>query len=171
MARITTSETITVIDEAGEVKEQSKTRVVTYETEDNYIKLYLRDICYLEGLPGKVSDVMFELCKYANFGNKILLPSGILNEIAKNLGMKKQTLKNYIQELKQQEILIAKGTGYFILNPFLFGRGEWKDIVNLRNENLELKIVYDRKINKRKIKAEVLKTDEEDNKNYYIVNK
>jgi hypothetical protein len=153
MARITTSETTTVVNEHGEVKEESKTRVINFGTEDSYIKLYIKDICYLEGLQGKVSEVMFELCKYVSYGNIVLLPTGILNKIAKDLGMKKQTLKNYIQDLKRQKVLIAKDIGYFILNPYLFGKGEWKDIVNLRNENLELKIIYDRKTNKRRIKA------------------
>jgi hypothetical protein len=162
MARITTSETTTVINECGEVKEQNKTQVINYGTEDSYIKLYIRDICYLEGLQGKVSDVMFELCKYVSYGNIVLLPTGLMDKIAKDMGIKKQVLKNYIQELKKQEILIPKGVGYFILNPYLFGRGEWKDIVNLRNENLELRIVYDRKTNKRRIKAH--KTDKVDSK-------
>jgi hypothetical protein len=162
MARITTSETTKVVNEHGEVKEESKTQVINYGTEDSYVKLYVKDICYLEGLQGKVSDVMFELCKYVSYGNIILLPSGLLDKISKDMKIKKQTLKNYIQELKQQEILIPKGVGYFILNPYLFGRGEWKDIVNLRNENLELKIVYDRKTNKRKIKAH--KTDSKETK-------
>lgn len=47
----------------------------------------------------------------------------------------------YITDLHKQKFLIRKNRGVYILNPYIFGKGNWGDIYNLRKE-LELDIIF-----------------------------
>ena len=48
----------------------------------------------------------------------------------------------YITKLVKKDILIRIDTGVYILNPIFYGKGKWKDILNLR-EKLEIQIIYE----------------------------
>lgn len=54
--------------------------------------------------------------------------------IAQKIEMKPQTITNGINELCKKQILIKKDHGIYQLNPYCFGKGNWKSISKLRYE-------------------------------------
>jgi len=137
----------------GEVKES--TIVKRYKgDEPNYIKLYLQDIAYLHGLPASAKDIMSELLQYVSYGTQeIILNKSVKNRIAESINISPKTVDNKLQELVRVGIIDRVAAGTFTLNPYLFGKGDWKTINELRNKNIHLKIIYDKKTNTRSIKG------------------
>ena len=137
----------------GEVKETSSVRRYRGD-EPNYIKLYLADISYMHGLPTTTSDVLNELLQYVTYGTQeIMLNSTAKKRIAEVAGMSSRTLDNRLQELAKSGIIHRVATGTYILNPYLFGKGDWKTISSLRNKNIHLQIIYDKNTGERKLKG------------------
>jgi len=147
-------ETSTSINyETGEIREQSVVKRFKGD-EPNYIKLYLKDISYLYGLPATAGDLLKELLKYVTYGTQeIALNTEVKNRIAAEVGLAKQTLNNRLQDLVNKGILIRSGIGMFLLNPYLFGKGDWKTINELRNRNINLEITYDKTTGERTIRG------------------
>lgn len=147
--------TQTVDYETGEVKSQSVTRRYRGD-EPSYIKVYLQDISYLHGLPTTAGDLMHELLNYVTYGTQeIVLTSVIKKCIAGNLSIAMKTLDNRLQDLVKKGIIDRVGQGTFTLNPYLFGKGDWKTILELRNNNIHLEIIYDKDTGERKVRGEL----------------
>ncbi len=121
-------------NETGEIKETNTTVNIKRRIpkEPDFIKLYLRDICKLKSIPATSSKLLNELLKYTSYDNIILIPSYVKQEIAKNLNTTVGTISNALTKLVKEEILKRKGTGAYVLNPFLFGKGEWTKIRKIR---------------------------------------
>lgn len=137
----------------GEVKSSTVVRRFKGD-EPNYIKVYLGDIAYLHGLSIPTRDLLDELLKYITYGTQeIVLNAVAKKRIAEVTGMAMQTLNNKLQELLKVGILDRVGTGTFVLNPYLFGKGDWKTINELRNKNIHLEILYDKDTGKRTIRG------------------
>lgn len=144
---------IEINGKTGEVISSKNTKVSVKEREPDYIKLYLSDISALKNIPKVNNEILYELFKLANYDtNMIVLNSYLKNKIAEHLNIKFQTIQNAITKFTKQEILIREGTGTYILNPYLFGKGSWDNIKELR-----LTITY----NTNGKKFEVEKIDEE----------
>jgi hypothetical protein len=86
----------------------------------------------LNDLPKTSSKLLNELLKYSNYENLILLPAGIKKEIAKKLDTTVATLDNALSKLTKKEVLKREGTGMYRLNPFLFGKGSWANVSEIR---------------------------------------
>ena len=146
----------TVNHETGEVKESTTVRAIKGE-EPSYIKLYLQDISYLYGLPATAGDLMHELLQYVTYGTQqIVLNASVKERICKVTGIAKQTLNNRLQDLVNKGIIARDGRGVFVLNPYLFGKGDWKSVRELRSKNIHLKIVYDKETNTRRIQGNII---------------
>lgn len=127
------------------------------EVEPPYIKLYTDSADYLHGLPTATSDVLQELLKYVTYGTQeIILNAVAKKRIVEATGLAMQTLNNKLQELLKAGIIDRVAVGTFVLNPYLFGKGDWKTINELRNQNIHLSIVYDKDTGERKIKGELI---------------
>jgi len=100
--------------------------------EPDFIKLYLDDIAMLNNVPKRANGVLYELLAMMDYKNRIVLNSAIKQEIAEDLKIAVKTIDNTLNLLLKEGILIRRGTGLFIGNPNLFGKGEWKDIRSLR---------------------------------------
>lgn len=148
--------TSTTIDhETGEVKESTTVKMQKGE-EPSYIKLYLQDISYLYGLPATAGDLMHELLQYVTYGTQqIMINSYAKEQICAITGIAKQTLSNRLQDLVNKGIIDRVARGVFVLNPYLFGKGDWNSIRELRNKNLHLKIQYDKTTNSRHITGHI----------------
>jgi hypothetical protein len=145
--------TTTINHETGEVTNSSVVRRYKGD-EPNYVKLYLSDISYLYGFPSTNNDLLFELLKYISYGtNEIILNATTKKRMAEVIGMNVRTVDNKLQELVKTKILDRVAPGTFTLNPYLFGKGDWKSVTELRNKNLHLKITYDKETGKRIIKG------------------
>lgn len=148
-------ETYEVVDENGQVRSRSKTSIFKGQ-EPNYIKLYLQDISYLHDIPKSHTNVLYELLSYVTYGtNEISLSSGAKKRIVESSGMSMSSLNNNLSLLAKNGLIERIGTGMFRLNPFLFGKGDWKSIKELRDVSMHLEITYDKLTNKRIVKGTV----------------
>ncbi|MHB0803751.1 replication/maintenance protein RepL [Bacillus thuringiensis] len=137
MPKVSMVETTKIMNTNGEKVEETKTMILNYGKEPDYIKIYLDNIMFIAEIPGWVSRIMYELIKtvsYANKGQFIIVNAGYKRILAENLGIKPQSVTNAINDLVKKDILIRKESGVFLLNPQYFGKGEWKDIAKIRYE-------------------------------------
>lgn len=102
------------------------------EREPEYIKLYLSDIARLKDLPKSAEDVLHLLLKSMSYKNIIPAYAPIKRMICAELGIKMDTLNKAIDRLYNAGILIRIERGIYMADPNLFGKGEWKNIKNLR---------------------------------------
>lgn len=126
--------------ETGEILSQEINAAYTVPKEPDYIKLYIRDILYLQDMPENLTPFLLSLVKrmtYASsdWGNCVVLNAAIRKVIQKECGYKaRQTVYNNTRKLIQGGILKEIVKDVYQLNPYIFGRGEWKDIEKIRAE-------------------------------------
>lgn len=126
--------------ETGEILSQEINTAYTIPKEPDYIKLYIRDILYLQDMPENLTPFLMALVKrmtYASsdWGNCVVLNAAIRKVIQKECGYKaRQTVYNNTRKLIQGGILKEIANDVYQLNPYIFGRGEWKDIEKIRAE-------------------------------------
>ena len=116
----------------GEVVEESS--IITYqmESEPEFVKIYLQDVSRLFNLPSGVSSIMYELLRYMTYENLIALTPYIRKQIADKLGTNTGVFNQGITKLTKQGLISKVGSGTYMANPDVFGKGKWKDIKNLR---------------------------------------
>ncbi|MNG04628.1 hypothetical protein D3C84_877730 [compost metagenome] len=84
------------------------------------------------------------------YENEIVLNAYKKKEIAAELGFNSvQSLNNNINKLVKEKIMFRKGTGTYVMNAFLFGRGNWEDIKKIR-----LELVYEEGVLRQKANFE-----------------
>ena len=137
-----TERTVVVDGQTGEFLqnvEHSQTATKTIRSaEPPYVKLYLEDILYLKSMPKTYSSLTYELIKRASYANEeeglcVSLTPFVKGKICEVCGWDElRTLNNALSKLVKGDILKRLGTGTYQLNPWLFGKGEWKDIENIR---------------------------------------
>lgn len=138
------------VNEDNEILNKETQYRTSYRVEDNYTKLYANETEFLIGMPMRCMNVLLLLIKesdYANRGGFILLPSGVKEAMCKKLDMKRlSSFDNVLTELVKGKVLIREGRGIYRLNPFIFGKGAWTDVVDMREQYKEL---YEETHNKR----------------------
>jgi len=145
------NETVEKDYKTGAIQKSSKTTKYT-SNEPNFVKLYLEDISYLSNLHLSSADLLYYLLDYVKYNeNMIYLNSYIKKNICKEMGISGSTLNNRLSLLNKKNVIIRKGQGSYLLNPFLFGKGDWKNIKEMRDANIELKITYNAKTNERTV--------------------
>jgi len=121
--------------QTGEIKHREELVESFVDKEPDYVKLYLKDIVALNDLPKGLDRVINVLLKTMAYDNMIILNSYIKKQMTEELGYKSvQVLNNNINKLVNAEILFRKGTGTYQVNALYFGRGNWKDIQEIRLE-------------------------------------
>ena len=141
MNKIMQETKINVNHETGEVKETTTTSSYKAESEPNYIKLYLADISYLNQLPKGTDAIIFELLKYINYEQQIVINAHLKRNIAEKINRSVDLINKSITNLTKRDVLIRVGRGTYEINSYIFGKGSWKDILKHR-QSLEIKISY-----------------------------
>lgn len=135
--------------DTGEVNTtEIKQTFVTKGQEPRFVKVYLDDLLLLKDLPTKSSAILWELIKNTTYENKIILNGSIKKEIISRLDIKISTLNNALSRFTKAEILYRLDTGIYMPNPYLFARGKWEDVQDLR-------MIVDYKSGKREIQIEI----------------
>lgn len=147
----------TIIDrETGDIiKTVSNTsKIMTKEPE--YIKLYLDCLCTFKGLSKALSPVLIACCHFMTWADSkhsdqmIFMNSYVKDQICELTNLKIDRVNKAIKEIVDANIFVRVDgkRGVYRVNPFIIGRGEWKDIKELRanfnftNKTLETEIVY-----------------------------
>lgn len=140
MPKIQQENVKTVINKDGEILEQKSNKTFTWGSEPSYIKLYLQDILYLSDIPNRHSAILHELLKRSSYagekdGMQVIINSSLKRRIQNSLGFKNiSSVHNAITELVKGKILYRADVGMYNFNPYLFGKGDWKNIEKLRTE-------------------------------------
>jgi hypothetical protein len=146
----TTFEQQTVDISTGEVIKTYSESVV--QKEPDYVKLYLESITKLNDVQGWTDPILHELLRLMNYGNEIVLNAAVKKRMALGLKISTRTIDNALSMLVKKNIIFREDTGLYKGNPFLFGKGEWRDIRELR-----MTVVFDKK--GQNISTEVIKGD------------
>lgn len=124
-------ETNVTVNNEGEVL-STDFKSICKETEGDFIKLYLEDICALHQMQGSQHDILYSLIKTMNYKNLILVNKGLKEIIAREVGKSLNTVNNVISSYVKKGILIRQDRGVYVANPYLFGKGKFTDIKKLR---------------------------------------
>ena len=95
----------------------------------------------MHNLPNSADKILFELIKYVNYDNEIIINKNVKERIAERLNISLSRVNMYISDLTKKNFLIRKARGVYILNPYVFGKGNWKDIYELRKA-LQLNVIF-----------------------------
>jgi len=125
----------------GEITEEETLNVIKLPKEEDYVKIYIKHINYLNNLPNGIDTIIYALLKRINYDNEIYINNHLKKKIAEEIGLKVSTINMYITKLVNNDILIRIDRGVYILNPIFYGKGKWKDILELRKK-LEITIEY-----------------------------
>lgn len=137
MPKISQSIEETIKDEKGNIKSKSTNKVLTWEGEPPYVKMYLDTVLYLKDLPKGYNPVLMAILKrlpWANQSQDIAINSGVKRIMAKELGCSVSRIDHAITDFVKGELLYRVETGVYQVNPYIFGRGDWVDIAKLRLE-------------------------------------
>ena len=116
----------------GEINSIERRSVFQIEKEPDYVKLYLKDIVRLKGLPPSTTMVLNALLQSMGYNNIIPAYAPIKKIICKDLGISIDTLNKAIDNLYKKAILIRLDRGIYMADPELFGRGTWGEIKEIR---------------------------------------
>lgn len=111
--------------------------------EPAFIKVYLKNILALANVKGTHSDLLNALVKMASYagtnekneygGMEIVINATIKRRLMKELGLKNVgSVANGLSALVKGKMIYRVGSGVYQLSPYVFGKGDWKDVSELR---------------------------------------
>lgn len=122
-----------IIDhKTGEVKREIESISYPFTSEEGYIKLYLKHACYLQGLQHSEHSILYELFQFMNYHNEVPLLKKYKKDILRDTGLSMNTLNQALTQMVAKKILFRIQRGLYKVNPYLFGKGSWKNIKKLR---------------------------------------
>lgn len=125
----------TIVDlETGEVKQEISTTSNRYniETEPDYVKLYIKDLSRIIGLSNTDNNVVLNLLRNMNYDNIIALNAYTRTQMCEQMKIKPNTLSHILCKLIEKNILKKLGANTYEMNPYLYGKGKWENIRQLR---------------------------------------
>ena len=125
-------ETIEIDNETGEVVKVKNTKTAIVSTEPDFLKLYLSDIKRIFSLEKNVSLVLYSIILRMGYDNKFVSVKDTKELIAKDTGLKVETIDVAISKLKKESILIPISKSVYLVDPNLFARGKWNKLKDLR---------------------------------------
>ena len=154
----------------GEVCRSKQT--IQFAPEPNYIKLYLDCLGVFSGNVGlsvSLNEIFIEVLKlvsYADDDQLVTINGYIKKRISEKTGKSIRRIDQALQLWVETNVLIRVARGTYQLNPYLFGRGDWRDIESLR-ANLDFrKGTFETERIYHKVKAKTKTKEEEVQVNY-----
>lgn len=129
----------TVINhESGEILEQEF--IYKRGAEPPFIKLYLDCLCDFKGLSKSLNPILLEFLKYMTYANTfdpnggqiIYLNAALKRNIANATGKTVKRIEQALTDFVKTGVFARIATGTYQVNAELFGKGDWKDIKNIR---------------------------------------
>lgn len=130
--------------EDGVRQERTTHRIYTIGSEDDYVKIYIRGLIYMRDMPPDCLRLLLFLLPYLryaetpgsymfNYGLTITIDRSLKVEIAKLMGYGgPNSISNVLTKLVDGGVLHWEGKGLYRTNPYLLGRGNVKDIAEVR---------------------------------------
>ena len=135
-------ESITFDAQTGEVSTTAtqKTKNAILPKEPNFIKVYLDHLGKYKGVQVSLTPILEQLLNhtsYANIGEDsggmiLYLNKALKSNIAKSSNISLTRVDHAVTAFVKKGYMRRIEIGMYQFNPFLFGKGEWKDIENIR---------------------------------------
>lgn len=130
------------------------------QSEPDFIKLYIDCVFTVKGIRKGINPIFLAFLEHMSyvstddeFGGQLIYVNKMMKEqIAKKLGLGIDSINKSLSELTKHGIFKRVGVGTYQVNPNIVGRGEWKDIKNIR-------ATFD--FGSKDIVAEIVKNEEE----------
>lgn len=127
-----------VITNSGEIV-SSKT-LYSVKTEPEYVKLYIDCVLAVNGLRKGLNPIFLAFLPYMSYadansedgGQVLFINKAMKNIIAKKLNIGLESINKAISEFTKAGLFKRLAVGMYQINPNIVGRGEWKDIKNIR---------------------------------------
>lgn len=117
----------------GEVKTITTYKKKRLPKERPYVKTYLDDMLYLNGVSPSLRVVLDLFTKYMDYDNILNISAGMKKSISKQGGCSIHTVNKALWLFTKARIMFRQDTGVYLLNPYLFSKGDWKDILEIRS--------------------------------------
>ena len=152
-----------VMTEDGEVT-SSKT-VYKSMTEPDFIKLYIGCVFTVKGVKKGFNPIFIAFLEYMSYadsdgdygGQLIYVNKAMKNAIAKKTGLSVTSVNMAITDFVKKGLFKRVDVGTYQVNPNIVGRGDWKDIKNIR-------ATFD--FASKEIVADIVKNEEESMSNH-----
>ena len=119
------------------MKQQKNFREVPPSPEPDHVKIYAPAIAPINSLIASHRRVLYSFLLQASLakdGMRIVVTAGVKRMMCQKFGIgSPQTIANALSKMVRAGILIRIETSVYMLNPFLIGKGEWRDIASLRH--------------------------------------
>lgn len=122
--------------ETGEIKRTKHT--VQFAPEPAFIKLYLDCLGIFTsnaGLDKSLNDMLLETLKYMSYADNeqvIFLNSAVKARICKATGKSMARFNQTLTIWVKEKVLKRVDRGAYQVNPWIFGKGDWRDIEHMR---------------------------------------
>lgn len=139
-------ETNTVTDmRTGEAVSETKTTstVINFPAEPPYIKMYIRDLCRIQGVGDADQALLRHLLARLDFDGYVTLSPRSKESICASLGVTAKTFRNRLTRLVSADIIKGACRNEYQVNPKFFARGKWKDVCAQKDRyELDISISY-----------------------------
>ena len=143
--RITHSSEVTetVVDyTTGEIVSESRTETYTKKVgkEPPYVKLYLDHLSRFKGLQLSLNPILAQLLQKTSYADEndpeggmiLYLNKPLKSDIAKKCGLSLTRVDHAVTQFVKKGYMRRLDLGKYQFNAHFFGKGEWKDIENIR---------------------------------------
>lgn len=118
----------------GEIVETIRDREEKAPKTPDFGMIFTQDLGYLKHIQAGDSKLLFGLFSIVDRNNEITLNKARKKMIGEKIGISVKTIDSALNRLKKNEILIHIDRGVYKLNPYIFGKGQWKNIHEFRME-------------------------------------
>lgn len=118
----------------GEVTSKIEVKRSKFKNEPSYVRLYTEGILMLTQITKNEMKTLCQILKYANYENFVELTTAKRKKIVKELNTTTSNFNKNLSCIAKSTLLIKVDTGEYMLNPLVFGRGEWANISKQREE-------------------------------------
>ena len=122
----------TTTDQEGNEVVEEKEQVIRFPKTADFVMAFTKDLGYMRELTRGEMLTMFGLLQIVNRNNEIILNMEIKKRIAEEYGLKVSSFDVFLSGLKKKNVIVQNGRGCYLLQPNLFGKGNWTDIKKLR---------------------------------------
>lgn len=148
----------TVDNKTGEVVADTHTFSKKVKTKDEFVKLYIENMDFLQSLTSGETKILLYAMKNINYTNSFSFTSDFMGYFVENNILKKSSVYNGIKSLTKKRVFIKAtdemkkefglyGNDIYFVNPDIVGKGSFSDLKELKRtivktfdfENLQMK--------------------------------
>jgi len=127
-------ESCTIDKDTGEIKAHQYTSFQKVDNEPSYWKTYDKNNFTTKKLVPLTHGqliLLFCLLSRMNYQNEVYIIGATKKAITEISGIVEGTIRNNLMALCEAGVLKRVSQGLFLVNPLMFSRGSWKDILQV----------------------------------------